>query len=49
MKKICISPGDPAGIGPEITLKTLAKYKKNLGNFVIFGDKVERPPLIELQ
>ena len=39
MKKICISPGDPAGIGPEITLKTLAKYKKNLGNFVIFGDK----------
>ena len=28
MTKICISPGDPAGIGPEITLKALAKNRK---------------------
>ena len=27
MTKFFISPGDPAGIGPEITLKALSKNK----------------------
>ena len=38
MKKIYISPGDPSGIGPEITLKALAKNKSIQGNFIIGGD-----------
>ena len=31
MSKIFISPGDPAGIGPEITLKALSE-NKNIQN-----------------
>ena len=27
MKKIALSPGDPAGIGPEICLKSLQEIK----------------------
>ena len=38
MTKICISPGDPAGIGPEITLKALAENKKIQKEFVLLGD-----------
>ena len=30
MTKFFISPGDPAGIGPEITLKALSENKKHL-------------------
>ena len=29
MSLIAISPGDPAGIGPEVCLKALSKNKKN--------------------
>tara|TARA_B100000900_G_C20579668_1_gene716930 strand:+ start:104 stop:1054 length:951 start_codon:yes stop_codon:yes gene_type:complete len=38
MKKIFISPGDPSGIGPEITLKALAKNKSIQNHFIIGGD-----------
>ena len=38
MTKICISPGDPAGIGPEITLKALAENRKIQKKFVLLGD-----------
>ena len=38
MTKICISPGDPAGIGPEITLKALAKNKNIQKEFILLGD-----------
>ena len=38
MKKIYISPGDPSGIGPEITLKALARNKSIQDNFIIGGD-----------
>ncbi len=39
MRKFFISPGDPAGIGPEITLKALAKNKNIQENFILAGDK----------
>ena len=39
MSKIFISPGDPAGIGPEITLKALEKNKKIQNKFVLGGDR----------
>jgi 4-hydroxythreonine-4-phosphate dehydrogenase len=39
MTKFFISPGDPAGIGPEITLKALSKNKKIQSSFVLAGDK----------
>ena len=38
MKKIALSPGDPAGIGPEICLKSLQDNSKNLYNFELIGD-----------
>ena len=37
MSKIFISPGDPSGIGPEITLKALNKNKKIQHKFIIGG------------
>ena len=39
MTKIFISPGDHAGIGPEVTLKALSKNKKIQNNFILAGDK----------
>ena len=39
MTKFFISPGDPAGIGPEVTLKALSKNKKIQKNFILAGDK----------
>lgn len=38
MKKIALSPGDPAGIGPEICLKSLKDNIKNISNFELIGD-----------
>ena len=38
MSLIAISPGDPAGIGPEVFLKALSKNKKNNKKFVLIGD-----------
>ena len=38
MSKIFISPGDPSGIGPEITLKALNKNKQIQHKFIIGGD-----------
>ena len=38
MTKFFISPGDPAGIGPEVTLKALSKNKKIQNNFILAGD-----------
>ena len=38
MKKIALSPGDPAGIGPEICLKSLHDNSENLCNFELIGD-----------
>jgi 4-hydroxythreonine-4-phosphate dehydrogenase len=38
MKKIALSPGDPAGIGPEICLKSLHDNSENLSNFELIGD-----------
>ena len=37
MKKIALSPGDPAGIGHEICLKSL-KENNNPKDFVLIGD-----------
>ena len=37
MKKIALSPGDPAGIGPEICLKSLQKIN-NPKDFELIGD-----------
>ena len=38
MKKLVISAGDPAGIGPDICIKAFSR-KKNLNYLpVIFGD-----------
>ena len=39
MTKFFISPGDPSGIGPEITLKALSKNKDIQNKFVLAGDK----------
>tara|TARA_B100000575_G_scaffold271396_1_gene252647 strand:+ start:2175 stop:3119 length:945 start_codon:yes stop_codon:yes gene_type:complete len=39
MTKFFISPGDPSGIGPEITLRALSKNKDIQNNFVLAGDK----------
>ena len=39
MTKFFISPGDPAGIGPEVTLKALSKNKKIQNSFILAGDK----------
>ena len=39
MTKFFISPGDPAGIGPEVTLKAFSKNKKIQNNFILAGDK----------
>ena len=47
MTKFFISPGDPAGIGPEITLKALSKNKDIQNNFVLAGDKTLYQDLIE--
>ena len=38
MSLIAISPGDPAGIGPEVCLKALSKNKKHYKKFVLIGD-----------
>ena len=38
MSLIAISPGDPAGIGPEVCLKALSKNKKNYKKLVLIGD-----------
>ena len=36
MTKFFISPGDPSGIGPEITLKALSKNKNIQDNFILY-------------
>lgn len=42
---ICITMGDPAGIGPEITLKSLKFSQiKNRATFIIIGDNRYRKP-----
>ena len=38
MKKIAISPGDPAGIGPDICIKAFEKIKNNDFLPIFFGD-----------
>ena len=48
MTKFFISPGDPAGIGPEVTLKALTKNKKIQNNFILAGDKNLYQDLISL-
>ena len=48
MTKFFISPGDPAGIGPEVTLKALSKNKKIQNNFILAGDKNLYQDLINL-
>ena len=47
MKKFFISPGDPAGIGPEISLKALSENKSIQKYFVLAGDKDFYQDLIE--
>ena len=39
MTKFFISPGDPAGIGPEITLKALSTNQDLQDKFVLAGDR----------
>ena len=38
-KKIAITIGDPAGIGPEIIIKALSSLNLSLDNFIIIGNK----------
>ena len=38
MKRIALSPGDPAGIGPEICLRSLKENIDCLSNFELIGD-----------
>ena len=38
MSVIAISPGDPAGIGPEVCLRALKKHKKYSEKFILIGD-----------
>jgi 4-hydroxythreonine-4-phosphate dehydrogenase len=38
MKRIALSPGDPAGIGPEICLRSLSENIDCLSNFELIGD-----------
>ena len=47
MTRIFISPGDPSGIGPEITLKALSKNEDIQNNFVLAGDKTLYLDLID--
>ncbi|KAB2838504.1 hypothetical protein F9K50_09170, partial [bacterium] len=44
MKRIGITMGDPLGIGAEITLKALPKFRDNL-SFKVFGDPELLPGL----
>ena len=37
MKRIALSPGDPAGVGPEICLKSLQEIN-NPSDFELIGD-----------
>ncbi len=37
--KLALTMGDPSGIGPEITLKALSKYSRDLENIVVVGDR----------
>mgnify|MGYP001170641914 CR=1 FL=1 len=46
MNKFFISPGDPAGIGPEITLKALSNNEDLQNKFVLAGDKAFYQSLI---
>jgi 4-hydroxythreonine-4-phosphate dehydrogenase len=43
MKPLSISLGDPAGIGPEITARALAKHPPQ-GGALLFGDPASVPP-----
>ena len=47
MKKFFISPEDPAGIGPEISLRALSENKSIQKYFVLAGDKDFYQDLIE--
>ena len=47
MKKFFISPGDPAGIGPEISLRALSENKSIQKYFVLAGDRDFYEDLIE--
>lgn len=38
MKRIALSPGDPAGIGPEVCLKSLLKSKSEISKYELIGD-----------
>jgi 4-hydroxythreonine-4-phosphate dehydrogenase len=38
MSPILITPGDPLGIGPEVTAKALAKQGRNLREYCVVGD-----------
>jgi 4-hydroxy-L-threonine phosphate dehydrogenase PdxA len=38
MKRIALSPGDPAGIGPEVCLKSLLKNKSEISKYELLGD-----------
>tara|TARA_B100000035_G_scaffold295481_1_gene286605 strand:- start:3680 stop:4624 length:945 start_codon:yes stop_codon:yes gene_type:complete len=39
MNKFFISPGDPAGVGPEITVKALSENENLQNNFILGGDR----------
>ena len=47
MKRFFISPGDPAGIGPEISLRALSENKSIQKYFVLAGDRDFYQDLIE--
>ena len=46
MTKFFISPGDPAGVGPEITLKALSINQDLQNKFILAGDKAFYQSLI---
>ena len=39
MKNIIITAGDPLGIGPEITVKALKKFKNKSARIILIGDR----------
>ena len=44
---LALTMGDPAGIGPEIIVKSINKLKMN--NYVVFGDAMVFENIIDLE
>lgn len=47
VKPIAVTMGDPAGIGPEITVDAWSRTKENAPPFFVLGDPASYDPLLE--